>query len=52
MSKHLSLSDRALIERYLAQYSSFAIMAKQLEYSPSTISREVKPLHVFTNLFQ
>lgn len=42
MSKHLSLSDRAMIEKWLAQDLPFSYMAKQLRRSPSTISREVK----------
>lgn len=42
MGKHLSLSDRAIIEKYLAQDFSFAFIARQLNRSPSTIAREVK----------
>ena len=47
MSKHLSLADRALVERFIAQDFTFAAMAKRLERSPSTISREVKLHRVF-----
>lgn len=42
MSKHLTLSDRAIIEKYLAQDMPFSYIAKRLHRSPSTISREVK----------
>lgn len=51
MSKHLSLSDRALIERFIALDYTFATMAKRLERSPSTISREVKRHRVFVGSF-
>lgn len=49
MSKHLSLSDRAIIEKYLAQDFSFSYIAKRLSRSPSTISREVKNHRCFVN---
>lgn len=49
MSKHLSLSDRALIEKYIAQGFSFSFIARQLNRSPSTISREVKHHRCFVN---
>lgn len=52
MSKHLSLADRALIERFIAQDFTFTAMAKRLERSPSTISREVKLHRVFADHFQ
>lgn len=48
MSKHLSLSDRAMIERLLVMDYTFASIAKKLNRSASTISREVKRYRVFT----
>ena len=42
MSKHLSLSDRALIEKFIAEDFTFAYIAKRLCRSPATISREIK----------
>ena len=42
MSKHLTLTDRAIIEKYLAQYMSFSFIAKRLNRSATTISREIK----------
>ena len=42
MSKHLSLSDRAIIEKGIAQGCSFAYIARQLHRDPSTITREVR----------
>lgn len=42
MSKHLSLSDRALIERALVLGSSFSAIGNMLGRSPTTISREVR----------
>ena len=48
MSKHLSLSDRAMIERLLVMDYTFTSIAKKLNRSPSTISREVKRYRVFT----
>lgn len=49
MSKHLTLSDRAIIEKYLAQNMPFSYIAKQLHRSPSTISMEVKNHRRFVN---
>lgn len=49
MSKHLTLSDRAIIEKYLAQDMPFSYIAKRLHRSPSTISREVKNHRCFVN---
>lgn len=49
MSKHLTLSDRAIIEKYLAQDMPFSYIAKRLQRSPSTISREVKNHRCFVN---
>ena len=48
MSKHLSLSDRAMIERLLVMDYTFTSIAKKLNRSASTISREVKRYRVFT----
>ena len=42
MTKHLSLSDRILIERFVSESYSFAFIARKLSRNPSTISREVK----------
>lgn len=41
MSKHLTLSDRTIIEKYLVLDMSFAYIAKRLNRSATTISREV-----------
>lgn len=49
MSKHLTLSDRAIIEKYLVQDMPFAYIAKKLHRSPTTISREVKNHRCFVN---
>lgn len=49
MSKHLTLSDRAIIERYLALDMSFSYIAKRLNRSATTISREVKNHRCFVN---
>lgn len=49
MSKHLTLSDRAIIEKYIALDVPFAYIARQLGRSPSTISREVKKHRTFTS---
>lgn len=40
--KHLTLSDRIVIESNLGSGASFRAIAKELEKSPSTIAREVK----------
>lgn len=48
MSKHLSLSDRSMIERLLVMDYTFASIAKKLGRSASTISREIKRYRVFT----
>ena len=42
MSKHLTLNDRVLIERYISESFSFAFIARRLARSPSTVAREVK----------
>lgn len=49
MSKHLTLSDRAIIEKYLALDMPFAYIARQLNRSATTISREVKNHRCFVN---
>lgn len=49
MSKHLTLSDRAIIEKYLALDMSFSYIAKRLNRSATTISREVKNHRCFVN---
>lgn len=51
MSKHLSLSDRAIIERMLNMDFTFATIAKTLDRTPSTISREIKKHRVFTGKY-
>lgn len=52
MSKHLSLSDRILIEKFLAEDFSFAHIARRLHRSAATISREVKLHRCFTDKFE
>ena len=47
MGKHLSLSDRVLIERFLVNDFSFAHISRKLDRSPSSISREVRNKRVF-----
>ena len=42
MGNHLTRSDRALIEKYLAQGSSLSEIARLLHRNVSTISREIK----------
>lgn len=49
MAKHLSLSERAFIERALVNERSFASIAKSLDRSASTIAREVKNHRVFVD---
>lgn len=49
MSKHLTLSDGVIIEKYLAQDMPFSYIAKRLHRSPSTISREVRNHRCFVN---
>ena len=49
MGKHLTLSDRTLIERCLVNDFTFAAIARKLNRSPTTISREVKARRVFVN---
>lgn len=49
MSKHLSLSDRALIERALVLGSSFSAIGNMLGRSPTTISREVRHHRTFVS---
>ena len=52
MGKHLTLSDRAIIERYLVHDMTFSYIARRLERSPSTISREVKNHRCFVYGFR
>lgn len=47
MGKHLSLSDRALIERSLVHDYTFAAISRKLNHSPTTIPREIKRHCVF-----
>lgn len=51
MSKHMTLTDRTLIERYLALDYSLAYIAHKLKRSQSTISREIKNHRCFTGQF-
>ena len=52
MEKHLSLSDRAIIEKLLAQDFTFAYIARQLKRSSVCISKEVKQHRCFANRYQ
>lgn len=52
MSKHLTLTDRAIIEKYLAQDMSFSFIAKRLNRSATTIFREIKNHRCFVNGFR
>ena len=45
--KHLSLTSRCMIEKYIAFGYSFREIAGELGYQPSTISREVKKYRTF-----
>ena len=47
MSKHLTLTDRALIEKYLAQGYSLSEIAVRLSRHVSTISREIQSYRNF-----
>ena len=51
MAKQLSLSDRYIIERSLNKDYTFATIARILERSPSTISREILKYRVFVDKF-
>ena len=46
MSNHLTLSDRIVIERGINNELTFATIARMLDRSPSSISREVKRYRV------
>lgn len=46
MAKHLTLSDRIIIERGINNELTFATIARMLDRSPSSISREVKRYRV------
>lgn len=52
MGKHLSLSDRAIIEKLLAQDFTFAYIGRQLNRSAVCISKEIKKHRCFANRFQ
>ena len=47
MAKHLTLSDRCIIERLLRYDYSFAEISTRLNRSPSTISREIRERRCF-----
>lgn len=49
MSKHLTLTDRSIIEKYPAPDMSFSYIARRLDRSATTISREVKNHRCFVN---
>lgn len=49
MNTHLSYSERVFIERSIATDKTFATIARVLDRSPSTISREVLKHRVFVN---
>lgn len=51
MAKQLSLSERIVIERMLCQDFTFATIARHLNRSPSTISREVRNHRGFVERF-
>lgn len=46
MAKHLTLSDRIIIERGINNELTFATIARMLDRSPSSISREVRRYRV------
>lgn len=48
MSRHLTMSDRILIEKYLDEDLTFAYIARRIGRSLSTISREVRNHRTFT----
>lgn len=49
MSKHISFSERSIIEHGLANDKTFASISRLLDRSPSTISREVLNYRAFFN---
>ena len=49
MTRHLSLTDRSLIVRFVAQDFTFAYIARRLHRSPATISREIRIHRCFTD---
>lgn len=49
MNTHLTYSERAFIERSITTDKTFATIARVLDRSPSTISREVLKHRVFVN---
>ena len=52
MGKHLTLTDRAVIERCIAQDFSFAAIARKLCRSASTIAREIRKHRCFVERTQ
>jgi IS30 family transposase len=48
MTKHLSLNDRILIEKYLDDDLTFAFISRRLGRSLSTVSREVRNHRAYT----
>ena len=52
MGKHLSLSDRAIIEKLLAQDFTFAYIARKLNRSAVCISKEIRKHRCFVEKFQ
>lgn len=48
MTKHLTLSDRVLIEKYLDDDMTFTYIARRIGRSPSTVSREIKNHRTYT----
>ena len=49
MSKHLTLSDRAIIEKYLAQDMSFSYIAKRLDRAKAEFKYIDKYNYVLVN---
>lgn len=47
MAKHMSMSERTMIERGLTLGNSFKVIGKMIGRSPTTVSREVKKHRVF-----
>ena len=47
MSKHLSLSERVMIERGLLLGSSFKVISRMIGRSPTTVSREIRNRRTF-----
>lgn len=51
MSKHMTLTERTLIERYLVLEYPLAFIARKLSRSQSTISREIKKHRCYSGRF-